>query len=93
MRLMHVMHYDCIMRTTIAVDDELLARAKLRAANRRLTLGQYIEEALRRDLLTDDTPRQRVELPVFPGGRVQPGIDLSSNRDLYDALDEEGPLA
>jgi hypothetical protein len=90
---MQVMRYDCIMRTTVAVDDELLARAKRRAASRHLTLGQYIEEALRRDLLADDGPRLRVELPVFAGGRVQPGIDVSSNRDLYDALDEEGPLA
>lgn len=80
------------MRTTLAIDDELLARAKRRAASRHLTLGQYVEEAVRRDLLADDAPRERVELPVFAGGRVRPGIDVSSNRDLYDALDEEGPL-
>jgi hypothetical protein len=81
------------MRTTVAIDDELLARAKRRAATRHLTLGQYVEEALRRDLLADAAPSHEINLPVFEGGRVRPGIDLSSNRDLYDALDEDGTLA
>lgn len=76
------------MRTTVSIGDELLAQAKRRAANRQLTLGQYVEQALRRDLLADEPPRQVVELPVFAGGRPRPGIDVTSNRDLYDALDE-----
>ena len=77
------------MRTTLSIDDELLARAKRRASRRQLTLGQYVEEALRRELLAEEAAPARVELPVFNGGRARPGIDLSSNRDLYDALDEE----
>jgi Arc/MetJ family transcription regulator len=38
------------MRTTIAVDDHLLVAAKLRARERGQTLGQLVEDALRREL-------------------------------------------
>ncbi len=76
------------MRTTLAIDDALLRRAKKRAAERGVTLGSFVEEALR-DYLASPTRRVApVTLPVAEGGRLRPGIDASSNRALYDALDE-----
>ncbi len=77
-----------IMRTTLAIDDALLARAKLRASERGVTLGSFVEEALREWLSAPERRSQPPVLPVAEGGRLRPGIDASSNRALYDALDE-----
>lgn len=82
------------MRTTVNIDDDLLAFAKRRAAARGLTLGEFVEEAVRRELLSESAQRTPISLPVFRGGTgLRPGIDPSSNRSLYDALDEDGKLA
>ncbi|HEY3260004.1 MAG TPA: ribbon-helix-helix protein, CopG family [Pseudonocardiaceae bacterium] len=76
------------MRTTVSVDEQLLAAARQEARRRGLTLGQLIEDALRRELSTD-TARQPIPLPVFRGGTgVRPGIDLRSNRALAELLDD-----
>lgn len=81
------------MRTTIAIDDALLERAKRRAAEQRITLGSYIEEALRQRLAAAPATASSVELPTFTGGTgLAPGIDPTSNRSLYEALDEQGRL-
>ncbi len=77
------------MRTTVAIDDELLAAARRRAQARDETLGQVIEDALRRDLARPSQARRAPAIPVFRGsGGVRPGIDLTSNRGLYEVLDE-----
>jgi hypothetical protein len=77
------------MRTTIAIDDRLLSSAKRRARQRGLTLGQLIEESLRRELAGSGRPAPGPEVPVFRGGSgVRPGVDVSSNRGLLEALDE-----
>lgn len=87
--VMRVMRYACIMRTTVAIDDHLLANAKRRARERGSTLGELVEDALRRELATPPPPAERVPLPVFRGGDgPRPGIDLTSNRALREALDE-----
>ena len=81
------------MRTTIAIDDHVLAAAKRRARERDLTLGRLVEDALRRELAREATPNQAVAVPVFRGGRgVRPGIDVTSARALQEALDEGLPL-
>lgn len=80
------------MRTTLAIDDELLARARARARAEGVTLGVVVENALRRDLARP-APRQAPPIPVFHGGTgPRPGVDLSSNRALHEALDEGLPL-
>lgn len=81
------------MRTTLAIDDALLARAKKRAASRGQTLGEYVEAAVRRELTVESAPRVVPELPIFTGGTgMRPGIDPSSTRALFDALDAHGDL-
>ena len=43
-----------------------------------------------RTTLQVDGDRPRPEVPVFDGGTgPRPGIDLSSNRALYEVLDED----
>ena len=76
------------MRTTISIQDELLVSAKRRARERGLTLGALVEDALRRELALRDEPAQRVPIPVFRGSGLQPGVDLTSNRAIYELLDE-----
>lgn len=75
------------MRTTVAVDDNLLVAARRRARERGQTLGQVIEEALRREL-AGPAAVVPVEVPVFRGGGgALAGIDLTSNRAVREALD------
>ncbi|MDE3070972.1 MAG: ribbon-helix-helix protein, CopG family [Acidobacteriota bacterium] len=75
------------MRTTISVDDNLLAAARRQAGRRGQTLGRVIEDALRRELAAPalgDAPA----VPVFRGsGGPRPGVDMRSNRALREELD------
>lgn len=83
-----------IMRTTLSIENALLERAKKRATQRGQTLGQYVESAVRRDLVIPEDRRPAPKLPVFTRGTgMRPGIDPSSNRAIYDALDTSGDLA
>ncbi|MCL2781797.1 MAG: type II toxin-antitoxin system VapB family antitoxin [Actinomycetia bacterium] len=80
------------MRTTLAIDDVLLQRAKRRAERQGITLGRYVEEALRRHLVRPlPAPSDAVALPVNRSGALRPGIDPSSNSELFELLDEPDP--
>ena len=77
------------MRTTVSISDELLVAAKRRAREDGQTLGQVVDAALRRELSPDQVPEVGPPVPTFRGGTgPRPGIDLSSNRALYEVLDE-----
>lgn len=77
------------MRTTVAIDDEILDAAKRQARARGLTLGQIVEAALRRELAAGHDPGTAPPVPVFTGGTgPRPGVDLSSNRAMQEVLDE-----
>jgi hypothetical protein len=82
------------MRTTIALPDELLKIARRVARTRGLTLGRLVEAALRRELSRGSASgRSAPAVPVFHGGNgVRPGIDVTSNRALLEALDEGQPV-
>ncbi|HEU5033400.1 MAG TPA: CopG family transcriptional regulator [Mycobacteriales bacterium] len=77
------------MRTTVSIDDELLAAAKRLARREGRTVGQVVEEALRRRLADDGAASQPgPPLPVFRGGTgPAPGVELTSNRALAEILD------
>jgi hypothetical protein len=78
------------MRTTISVDDTLLAQAKERAARAGKTLSGLIRDALHAELHRQQphSPK-RFRLITFGGGGVQPGVNLER---LGDLLDEEDNL-
>lgn len=77
------------MRTTVAIDDHLLAAAKRRARDAGLTLGQLVERGLQRELARTEPGEEPPEIPVFSGGTgPRPGIDLDSNRAVLEVLDE-----
>ena len=79
------------MRTTIRLDDDLLAAAKRRAVETGQTLTAVIEQALREALAR--TPRgasaaRRIELPTDGSGGLQPGVDLDDGASLLDAMED-----
>lgn len=78
------------MRTTVSIADPILTQAKELARNRGQSLGQIVEQALRRELAVAPGPSKAVHLPAAGGGGVKPGIDLTSNRAIYEAADGPG---
>lgn len=78
------------MRTTINVDDGLLAQAKLRAAESGTTLTRLIEDSLRETLSRRDEPgAEPLETITFRGGGLMPGVDLDDNAALLELLDAD----
>jgi hypothetical protein len=76
------------MRTTIRIDDRLLADAKALAAKSGTTLNAVIEEALRESLTRRDrSPRERIPLPTFAGSQLLPGVDLDDSAALLDLME------
>jgi negative regulator of replication initiation len=81
------------MRTTVRIDDELYRAVKEQAARTGRAIGEVIEDALRRSLAADsgtgDEPP--APLPTYGGSGVLPGVDLSSNAALRDAMNAAEP--
>ncbi len=79
------------MRTTVNIDDRLLAEAKLMAARQHRTIGSVLEEALRRLIEAEE---QRPGLPAdyvlhtfvpeSPG--LLPGVDLEDKELMAELL-------
>lgn len=77
------------MRTTVNIDDELLAEAKLIAARSHRTIGSVLEDALRTLIAEQAVPSGAAfELPRFdpatPG--VRPGVDLLDREGVAELL-------
>ena len=82
------------MRTTIRIDDALYRKLKAEAARSGRTIGDLIEDAVRTALAQARRgDRQGVEpLRVHAGTGLIPGIDLTSNAAVREAMDEGVPL-
>jgi len=78
------------MRTTVRLDDHLLARAKRLAADRGTTLTAVIEESLRETIARGEAPRRRprVPFPTFTGDGLQPHVDLDDSAALLDLMED-----
>lgn len=74
------------MRTTVSLDDELLAQVKVIAARTHRTIGSVLEDALRKFLAEQDTAEVSFELPRFDVQRpgLRDGVDLSDKEQLAD---------
>jgi hypothetical protein len=80
------------MKTTLDLDDQLLANAKALAARQQTSLTRLIEEGLRLRLRAqaDDPSQTRTGLPVFKGrGGLVAGIQPASNKSLLEALGDD----
>jgi len=76
------------MRTTIRLREDLLKRAKKRAAEEGRTLTSLLEEGVVLVLARPGKGKRRVDLPVSrASGGVLPGVDLNSSADLETVMD------
>ena len=80
------------MKTTLNINDQLLANAKTLAAQQQSTLTRLIEEGLHLRLQAQSAaaPRGKLRLPVYKGrGGLVAGVDPLSNRALLAALGDD----
>jgi hypothetical protein len=80
------------MKTTLDINDQLLANAKALAAQQRTSLTRLIEEglALRLRAQVAASPRGKLRLPVFKGrGGLVAGVNPLSNKAMLDALGDD----
>ncbi|RPI42283.1 MAG: DUF2191 domain-containing protein [Betaproteobacteria bacterium] len=80
------------MKTTLDLNDQLLADAKEFAAQQRTTLTRLIEEGLQLRLRAraDTSKRRRVRLPAYKGrGGLVAGVNPLSNKALLEALGDD----
>jgi hypothetical protein len=80
------------MKTTLNINDQLLADAKALAAQQRTSLTRLIEEGLQLRLRAKaaSVTRRRLRLPVFKGrGGLVAGVDPLSNKALLEALGDD----
>lgn len=76
------------MRTTIRLDDALLAEVKALAARTGRTLTAVIEDALRQTIqVRSAAEHDRPSPPTFAGDGLQPGVDLDDSAALLDLMD------
>lgn len=78
------------MRTTVSIDDRLLARAKEAALARNCPLGELIDESLRVSLAAQSKRKRAAPskpLKTFRGTGLQPGVDLSSSAALLETME------
>lgn len=80
------------MRTTIRIDDEVYRRVKQVADRSDRTIGQVIEDAIQLAFRPTQKDVQVADLPVYGGSGVMPGVDLTSNRSVAEAMDEDVSL-
>lgn len=84
------------MRTTVTINDEVLAEVKVIAARQHRTIGSVVEEALMRLIEQENTQlpvRERFVLTDFGrSGGLLPGVDLYDKDQVAELLgDNELP--
>ncbi len=80
------------MKTTLDINDQLLADARSLALQQRTTLTRLIEEGLQLRLRAQarTVPPGKVRLPIFRGkAGLVPGVDTLSNKGLLRALGDD----
>jgi hypothetical protein len=76
------------MRTTVRLDDDLLAAAKARAAESHTTLTSLIEDSLRQTLARRSVGgSERLKIRSFGDATTLPGVDLDDSAALRDLMD------
>ena len=77
------------MRTTLTIDDGLLAAAKMRAAVTNRTLAATIEDALRLAFgaRLARSANRVITIPTSGSGGLQPGVDLDDTAELMDRME------
>jgi Arc/MetJ family transcription regulator len=76
------------MRTTVNIDDDLLAEAKVLAARTSRPLGAIVDDALRALLRrpADQPGRADFRLPAHGSGGLHAGVDLEDKDAVAELL-------
>lgn len=79
------------MRTTVNVDDNVLAEVKRLALDTGRSVSAVLEAAARELLARQRTRRgpRPVALPTYPGWGLRPGLDLDDMASVLDVLDSD----
>lgn len=80
------------MKTTLDINDSLLANAKALAAQQRTSLTRLIEEGLQLRLRSPKVAAKasKRRIPVFKGrGGLVTGLNPTSNKAMLDAADDD----
>jgi Arc/MetJ family transcription regulator len=76
------------VRTTVNIDEHLLAEAKVLAARTSRSLGAVLDDALRAMLRRDANKRHcnEFQLPTHGTGGLRPGVDLADKEALAELM-------
>ncbi len=78
-------------KTTLNLDETVMARLKEEAARRETTMGALVEAGIRRILAEGEAPPPAPDdlppLPTYDMG--EPLVDITDREALYEALDRE----
>ena len=75
------------MKTTLNIDDSVMARLKREAARSGRTMSELVETALRRLLSSTPDATPLPPLPSFDGGRLL--VDVADRDALYRVMEGE----
>jgi hypothetical protein len=80
------------MRTTVNIDEQLLAEVKAFAARQHRTIGDVIADSLRVTLAEANSRRPPVEIPPYGDPNERPLVDILDKEALAEVLgDNEWP--
>ena len=82
-------HMPCMfshMKTTLNIDDRVMARLRSEAARQGKTMSELVETALRRLLIRQSAPEALPPLPKFKAGRAS--VDIANREALYSLMEE-----
>ena len=74
------------MKTTLNIDDTVMADLKREAARQGRTMSELVETALRLLLRPQRKRRELPPLPTFNSGGMR--VDIADREALYDAMDD-----
>jgi len=74
------------MRTTLAIDDDVLTAAKAIAQQQRKSVGEVVSELARRALRRPRAPASRNGIPLLPVNDPQAVVTLETVNALRDEL-------
>lgn len=74
------------MRTTLAIDDDVLTAAKAIAQQQRKSVGEVVSELARRALRRPQAPAKRNGIPLLPMKDPQAIVTLDAVNALRDEL-------
>jgi hypothetical protein len=73
------------MKTTLNIDDTVMAQLKREAARQRRTMSELVETALRLLFRPEKKSRQLPPLPMFRSGGAM--VDIADRNTLYEVME------